>query len=291
MIRRLVFAATFALAVPSGVVAQDAPDLAARTQAAREAEETGRLMADVQQAAAVAQLQYSGMVQGQFGDGYLGAIALPGDALGVWDTVIVSRQGDGPDAPLVALAEYEISQGQILSETIHQPGEQPVLDGSASAMAQARLFAPRAVIAAGFTSFCAADGAGGPGVTFATIVLPPREDGSFQAYVLNGPIEPGAVPLGKHFRLNFDQFGLSGTPELVADTCELVTWQEPADAALASQVYVTQDTGAAAPDAVHAYLSTLMPMRLGVLTGDTIWPIAQGMIAPPVPAAQAAPAP
>ncbi len=91
-------------------------------------------------------------------------------------------------------------------------------------MAQARYFAPRAVLASGSSAFCLDEESARQAVTFATVVLPPREDGSFDAYVLNGPIEDGAIPLGRHYRVGFDAFGIDGAPELVTDTCEVVTW-------------------------------------------------------------------
>lgn len=280
---RFLIALGLAFAVPAHLAAQDVSE--EQLEAARLAEETGRLMAEVQAATAVAQLQYTGMTEGALWAGYLGAIAMPGSQGGVWDTVIVARRGEGPDAMLVALAEYQVAEGAILSETIHLGSEAPVLDGPASAMAQARIFAPRAVLAAGHTTFCADEGATSPAVTFTTIVLPPREDGSFSAYVLNGPIEAGAIPLGKHFRVSFDQFGISGEPELVTDTCEVVTWDQSAD--LAMQVYVTEFPGADAPSEIHGFLSSLLPMSLGVVTGDLIWPMAGGGFAEPVPAAEA----
>ncbi|KLE33882.1 hypothetical protein [Aurantiacibacter luteus] len=285
---RLLTVAALALAVPAApLFAQEVPDLAARSELARKAEETGRLMADVQDATALAQRQYAGMTEGAITAGYMGAIAMPGDAPGVWDTVIVGRRegagAEGEDAPLVALAEYEISNGEILSEVLHLPADAPLLDGQASAMAQARMFAPRAVIAAGNRSFCTSGEA--DVVAFSTIVLPPREDGSFDAYLLNGPIEAGAIPLGKHFRVAFDAFGIDGTPVLLTDTCEVVTWDTSADTAM--NVYVTDYRGGTAPNEIHAFISTLLPMSLGVVTGDEIWPMAGGMIAPPVPAAEA----
>ncbi|GGD56452.1 hypothetical protein GCM10011411_15600 [Aurantiacibacter arachoides] len=286
MYRLLAAAAALALATPAlPVLAQDTLDIAGRSEAARAAEETGRLMVDVQNATAIAQQQYAGMTENAVTAGYMGAIAMPGEALGVWDTVIVGRRGEAEDAPFVALAEYEIAGGEITGEVIHTLADAPLLDGRASAMAQARLFAPRAVIAAGNTGFCVGDGAQGSTVVFSTIVLPPREDGSFDAYVLNGPIEPGAIPLGKHFRVSFDAFGIDGEPTLLTDTCEVVTWDPAADTAM--NVYVTEYAGGSAPNEIHAFVSSLLPMSLGVVTGDEIWPMAGGMIAPPVPAAEA----
>ena len=175
-----------------------------------------------------------------------------------------------------------------IPELIHLPGQTPVVDGQVAAMAQARGFAPRAVLAAGNSVFCASDAEGASNtsaVTFATIVLPPRPDGSFDAYVLNGPIEEGAIPLGKHFRVGFDAFGLAGEPELVTDTCEVVTW-DSSDADLAMSVYVTEYDGTA-PTPIHVFISSLLPMSMGVVTGDIIWPMAGGAIAAPVPAAEA----
>lgn len=283
---RILAAAALALALPAALAAQDIPDLASRSQAAREAEEIARLMGEVQDAVGLAQAQYAGMTGGTPGPGYQGAIAYPTADLGVWRAVIVGQQGDGPDAAYLALAEYEFAQGQILSETIYPAEALPPLDGTASAMAQARNFAPRAVIAAGYNAFCLDDSADAQSVTFATIVLPPREDGSFDAYVLNGPLEEGAMPLGRHYRVGFDQFGLQGTPELVTDTCEVVTWNA-ANPDLAMNVYVTEYPDGPAPTPVHAFISRLLPMSMGVVTGDIIWPMAGGMIAPPVPAAEA----
>lgn len=286
MFRYLIVTA-LAFAWPLPLAAQDVSE--ERIEAARLAEETGRLMADVQDATALAQRQYAGMVEGAITGGYLGAIAMLGESADVWDTVIVGRHGEGEDAPLVALAEYQVSQGRIVSEIIHLGAEAPLLDGAASAMAQARLFAPRAVMASGNASFCADEGSGGNSVTLATIVLPQRADGTFEAYVLNGPIENGAVPIGKHYRVSFDRFGLSGEPQLVTDTCEVVTWDPDAD--LAMNVYVTEHSGAATPNEVHSFISSLLPMSLGVVTGDLIWPMAGGAIAAPVPAAEAGYAP
>jgi len=295
MIRTLALA--FALTLPAPLAAQDTPDLDARIQSAAEAQEIARLMSEVQGAATAAQIQYSGMVAGAFGPGYQGAIALPAEVPGTWRAIIVGRRSDAPDAPYLGLAEYEVSDGRIISEVIHPTNALPELDGTASAMAQARNFAPRAVIAAGYSSFCAAesgeDGAQ-PSVTFATIVLPPRENGTFDAYVLNGPIEDGAIPLGKHFRVSFDSYGLDGEPVPVTDTCEVVTW-DASDPELAQElamsVYVTEYAGADAPSPIHAFVSRLLPMSMGVVTGDIVWPMAGGVIGDPVPAAEAGYAP
>lgn len=291
----LGFALTLAAALilPAPLAAQDDPALDARIESAAEAQQIARLMGEVQDAVTAAQIQYSGMVAGAFGPGYQGAIALPTETPGTWRAMIVGRRSDAPDAPYLALAEYQVSGGQILSEVIYPSGAIPELGGPASAMAQARNFAPRAVIAAGHSSFCVADNVADgeqPSVTFATIVLPPRDNGTFDAYVLNGPIEEGAIPLGKHFRVGFDSFGLDGEPELVTDTCEVVTWDAD-NPELAMSVYVTEYDGADVPSPVHAFVSSLLPMSMGVVTGDIIWPMAGGAIADPVPAAEAGYAP
>ena len=275
------FALALALTLPAPVLAQDAASAAAPTaqdDALREAQEKGRQMAQVQRATALAQRQFAGMTGGDFSGGYQGAIALPGAQPDSWVAIIVGQRGDGADAPLVALGEYEIADGAIVSEVIHPIGTAPTLDGAASAMAQARSFAPRAVLAAGHREFCG-DGADG-GVNFVTIVLPPDENGRLDAYVLNGPVEDGAIPLGKHFRVGFDEFGLDGEPELITESCEVVTWQAN-DQALARQLYPTRHSGGTAPEALHVFLSTLIPMQLGVVVGDTLWPIADGTIGAP----------
>lgn len=278
---RILTAIAVAAALPIPLAAQEAsPDALA---AAQEAQQTGRQMAQVQAAVALAQRQYAGMTGGNIGAEYQGAIALPGAQPDSWLAIIVGRRGDGREAELVALGEYEIAGGALVSEAVHLLAEAPVLDGTASAMAQARAFAPRAIIAAGNSTFCAAGD--GDSVTFATIVMPVREDGTFDAWVLNGPIEDGAIPLGRHFRVGFDEFGLDGDPELVTDTCETVTW-DAADPDLAMSVYVTRFDGDA-PTPIHAYVSSLLPMSMGVVTGDLIWPMAGGTIAAPVPAAEA----
>lgn len=286
MIRTLAFALAAACVLPAPLAAQDAPDPEASMQAATEAQEIAQLMVTVQDAVALAQTQYAGMTSGNPGPGYQGAIALPTEIPDVWLAVIVGKRSDAPDADYLALAEYEVLDGRIIAEIIHPANAIPILDGSGAAMAQARSFAPRAVLASGQSAFCAADSAERPSVTFATIVLPPRSNGTFDAYVLNGPIEEGAIPLGKHFRVGFDGFGLDGEPELVTDTCEVVTW-DPADPDLAMSVYVTEYEGADAPSPVHIYVSSLLPMSMGVVTGEIIWPMAGGMIAAPVPAAEA----
>ena len=287
MIRTLAIAAAFLL--PAPLAAQDAPDLDSRIQAANEAQEIAQLMVTVQDAVSLAQTQYAGMTAGNAGPGYQGAVALPTETPDVWLAVIVGRRSDAPDADYLALAEYEILDGRIIAEIIHPTDAIPILDGPASAMAQARGFAPRAVLASGQSAFCVADeaeGAAQPSLTFATIVLPPRSNGTFDAYVLNGPIENGAIPLGKHFRVGFDSFGLDGEPELVTDTCEVVTW-DPAGPDLAMSVYVTEYDGGDAPTPVHAFVSSLLPMSMGVVTGETLWPMAGGVIGGPVPAAEA----
>ncbi len=289
MIRTLALALSAAALWSAPLAAQDAPDLGERIRAAGEAQEIAQLMIKVQTASALAQAQYAGMTAGNPGPGYQGAIALPTETPDVWLAVIVGRRSDAPDADYLALAEYEIQDGRIIGEIIHPANAIPLLDGPGSAMAQARSFAPRAVLASGQSAFCATDDAAEdtqPTLTFATIVLPPRPGGTFDAYVLNGPIEEGAIPLGKHFRVGFDSFGLDGEPELVTDTCEVVTW-DAANPDLAMSVYVTEYDGADAPSPVHVYVSSLLPMSMGVVTGDMIWPMSGGMIADPVPAAEA----
>ncbi len=265
-------------------------DLDQRMAAARQAEATARMLADVQRASAIAQQQYAGMTGGDFGDGYRGAVAFPGEGLGVWNVVIAAARGEGAQAPLVALAEYEIAQDEILSETMHDSADAPPLSGTALVMARAKYVAPRAVIAAPDAGYCldgepAEEGAS-HSVIYIPIVLPPAEDGTMEAYVLNGPIAEGSVPLGKHYRVTFDEFGQVGTPTVVTDTCEVVTW-DPADPEVATSIYVTQYEGGSQPNALQTFISSQLPMSLGVVTGDIVWPLTGGMIAPPVPAAQA----
>lgn len=288
---RILFAAAFALTAPTLVFAQDTmpADLAERNASAREAEATARVMADVQQASAVAQRQYAGMTGGAFGDGYRGAVAFPSDTPGGWMVMIVAARGEGAQAPLVALAEYEIAQGQILSETLHDGAQAPALSGIAEQMARAKYIAPRAVIASPSASYCldgeAAEPDGNHSISYIPIVLPPDETGALVAYVLNGPIAESAVPLGKHYRVAFDKFGQIGDPEIVTDTCEVITWDAD-DPELAMKVYATEHALGSAPTAVHSFISSQLPMSMGVVTGDIIWPMSGGMIASPVPAAE-----
>ena len=289
---RIIVTAAVVLAAPISALAQDAmpTDLAERSAQAREAEATARIMADVQTASAVAQRQYAGMTDGEFGDGYRGAIAYPSEALDVWNVVIVAARGEGPQAPLVAHAEYEIGQGSILSETLHDSADAPALTGIALQMARAKYVAPRAVIASSSASYCLdgepAEAGGSDSVSYIPLVLPPDETGAMEAYVLNGPIAEGAVPLGKHYRVSFDEFGQIGEPEIVTDTCEVVTW-DANDPDITTKVYATEYSQGSAPTAIHAFISSQLPMNMGVVTGDIIWPMSGGMIAPPVPAAEA----
>lgn len=292
MIRTLFLATAIALAMPAPALAQDGmpEDLAERMAAARSAEEIARQLVAVQEASAAAQQQYAGMTGGAFGDGYRGAVAFPSDELGVWNVVLVAARGEGAQAPLVALAEYEVTQGEILGEVLHEAAEAPPLTGTALQMARAKYVAPRAVIAAPGVGYCL-DGAPAEegsthSVSYIPIVLPPDETGSMEAYVLNGPIAEGSVPLGKHYRVRFDEFGQVGEPEIVTDTCEVITWSAE-DPELAMSVYVTEYDDGIAPSAIHAFISAQLPMSVGVVTGNIIWPMAGGMIAPPVPAAEA----
>ncbi len=290
MIRSLIPALLPALllVLPASALAQDGmPDnLAERMEGAREAQAVAAVMGDVLQANAIAQRQYSGMVAGQLGDRYRGAVSIPADEDGTWLSVIVGQPG-GEDAPLVALAEYLIADGTIQNEQLYLSGERPELEGDLLAMARAQVVAPRAVIASPETSVCLnGEEAEGASVTYLTIALPPAEDGAFNTYVLNGPLENGAIPLGKHYRVHFDEFGVIGDPELVTDTCEVVTWDDE-NPDLASLVYVTEYPEGEWPNAVQTFISQLVPMSIGVVTGDIIWPMAGGTIAPPVPATEA----
>jgi hypothetical protein len=286
---RPALAAALLLATPLPLFAQESlptDEIAARSQAARHAEEVARQMAESQHAVAVAQRQFVGMSGGEISAGYRGAVAYPSTTLGVWQVAIIGQVGPGRDAPMVALAAYEIAQDEILGETIYPGGDAPYLAEDALAMARALREAPRAVLALPNTGLCIDDedaAAGGlPRVSFATIVLPPRADGTFDAYVLNGPIQPGAFPLGKHFRVPFDQFGQVGEPVLLTDTCEVVTWDE-ADPDLASRAYVTEFADSDAPNEIHAFVSSQVPIRMGIVAGGQLWAMREGMIAPPVP--------
>ena len=275
MIRFALAVAALALSAP--LAAQDAaPDALA---AAQQAQATAAQMAEVQAATALAQMQFAAMNTGALDDSYQGAIAMPGAEDNSWLAIIVGKRGTGPDAPHVALAEYEIVDGAIISEIIHLPGNAPELDGNASAMAQARAFAPRAVLASRSAAFCTIGEA--DVVSFSTIVMPVREDGRFDAYVLNGPIENGAIPLGRHFKVSFDEFGLSGEPELLTDTCEVVTW-DSAVSDHSGNAYVTDIRADRVPNEIHAFISGLLPMTLAVASGERVWPVTGGMIAEPV---------
>lgn len=290
MIRTLL-SASLLLALPTAAVAQAAPpdDMAQRMEGARAAQETARVMAEVLQANAVAQRQYAGMVAGALAGGFRGAVSMPGDEPGLWLTTVVGQPGGADDAPLMALADYEIAGGAIRSETIYPSGERQPLDGDLLAMARAQIVAPRAVIASPTASFCVdgeetAEGAN-TSVTLLTVALPPGENAAFDTYVLNGPFEGSSIPLGKHYRVHFDEFGQVGHPELVTDTCEVVAWDE-ADPHLASRVYITDYEGGDWPNAVQVFVSTQLPMRMGVVTGDIVWPMASGTVAAPVPTAE-----
>jgi hypothetical protein len=289
---RTLFTACLLLALPAPLAAQDVmPDnLTERIEGARAAQETARVMGEVLAANAVAQRQYAGMAPGALAGGFRGAVSMPGDEPGVWLTTIVGQPGGANDAPLMALADYEIADGAVRSEMIYPSGEAQPLDGDLLAMARAQIVAPRAVIASPTASFCLdgeemAAGAN-TSVTFLTVALPPGENAAFDTYVLNGPFEGASIPLGKHYRVHFDEFGQVGQPELVTDTCEVVAWDEN-DPDLASRVYVTEDGGGDWPNAVQVFVSAQLPMRMGVVTGDLLWPMAGGMIGAPVPAAEA----
>lgn len=289
MIRTLLTACLlFAATTP--LQAQEAPaaTMAERIEGARAAQETARIMGEVLAANAIAQRQYAGMVVGALAGGLRGAVSIPGTEPGVWLTTIVGQPGGAEDGALVALADYKIANGAIRSETIYPAGQARLLDGDLLAMARAQIVAPRAVIASPAASFCI-DGeettAGhDTSVTFLTVALPPMESAAFDTYVLNGPFEPGAIPLGKHYRIHFDEFGQVGQPELLTNTCEVVTWNE-ADDDLASRIYVTPYDQGEWPNPVQAFISAQLPLTLGVRTGEVIWPIAGGTIGAPVPAA------
>ncbi len=293
MIRTTIAAALLAVS-PTALLAQEtAPGTAQPRSAEAEAEaaqETAGIMAKVLESNAIAQRQFAGMTAGAQISGLRGAVSMPGDKADIWLTTIVGQENGAPDAPLVAMADYEIANGVIRKETIYEAGMRPVLEGDLAAMARAQIVAPRAVIASPTAAFCRdgeeATDATGASVTFLTIALPPREDASFDAYVLNGPFEGTAIPLGKHYRISFDEYGQVGEPELLTDNCEVVSWDAD-DPDLDTKVYVTDYSGSNAPSAVHAFLSTQLPLRLGVVTGDLIWPVGGGMIAAPVPAAEA----
>lgn len=290
MIRILAVCAALTLAAPLAAQQAMPDDMAERMAEARSSEETARILLEMQQASAAAQQQFMGMTGAEFADGYRGAVAFPGEELGVWNVVLVSAIGEGADASLVALAEYEVGQGEILAETLHEPGSYPALTGTALEMARAKYVAPRAVIAATGTSYCIegmpASEDATRSVSYIPLVLPPDESGAMQVYVLNGPIAEGSVPLGKHYRVRFDEFGQVGEPELLTDTCEVINW-DPADPELSTSVYVTEFPEGRAPSVIHTFLSAQVPMNMGVVTGGIIWPMASGMIAPPVPVTDA----
>ena len=268
--------------LPAPALAQDntepaaaSPSAAERVIAARRAEATGQQLIAVQRAAARAQLQYLGMVGGTPPARYAGAVVLPGETPDSWDVIITARMSDAPDTDYVALAEYGVSGDTITSEVLHAAGMRPILDGTASALAQARSFAPRAVVAAGHTSFCAADEEA-TGVSFVTIVLPPDADGRFSAYVLNGPIDESAVPLGKHFRVDFDAFGLSGEPILLNDGCEVIPLRRDTGEAITGG-YGTE-FGGDVPTELHVFLTGQMQRSLTLVTPGGPWSIADGVI-------------
>lgn len=288
MIRTFLLFAALAGASPVGAQEAMPADLTERLTQARAAEATAHMMIDMQEAIGAAQMQYMGMTGASaFGDGFRGAVAYPSQDSGAWHVVLVTARGEGSQADLKMLAEYEVAQGQILAETLYDAGEDADLTGIALQMARAKYVAPRAVIAAPGVGYCL-DGEpaaqGSPrSVSYVPLVLPPDENGEIDAYVLNGPIAEGAVPLGKHYRVHFDEFGQVGEPEIVTDTCEVITWQ-PDDQDLTSSVYLTELEEGAAPSVIHAFISASLPMRLGVVTGDLIWPIADGTIAAPLTA-------
>ncbi|RPF72102.1 hypothetical protein [Aurantiacibacter spongiae] len=276
------------LTAPSVATAQEPAvqgDMAARTAGARHSEDIGRQMTAVQAATASALTQYLGMT-GAGDEGLMGAVALPSDTPEVWTVhVIAERAGE-----IVSLADYETSHGEILAETIHRDNPPP-LTGPAHQMALAQAMAARKVFDSDPESFCVggendAGDTAAPSIALTTIVLPPDAQGVAMAYVLNGPFEEGSIPLGQHFRVPFYAEGVSGEVERMTSGCEVVTWNA-ADPDLAMSVYVTDYPGGAWPNEVHAFLSGQLPMSLGVVTGEIIWPMAGGAIAPPVPAAEA----
>lgn len=118
------------------------------------------------------------------------------------------------------------------------------------------------------------------------VALPPDDSGQIAVYLLNFPGTENAVPLGGHFRVMIGADDQAGPLETLTDGCDIAAW-DPEDAQLMMRVYVTEYALDDHPTEIHSLISKRLPMSMGVITGDIIWPMAGGYFAPPVPAAEA----
>ena len=125
------------------------------------------------------------------------------------------------------------------------------------------------------------------GATAHTPVLVPARSGAGQElYLLNTPGSARSFPLGGHYRLSVAPDGELGPLTDLSGTCESIAW-DPEDPQLPMRVYVTTYAPGSHPNEIHSFVSSQLPMSLGVITGELIWPMAGGYFAPPVPASEA----
>ncbi|GAA0285397.1 hypothetical protein GCM10009127_28920 [Alteraurantiacibacter aestuarii] len=123
-------------------------------------------------------------------------------------------------------------------------------------------------------------------VAFQPVVLPQEADGRTPVYLVNTSGKERSFALGENFRVMIGPNDEIGPVEPLTQGCETIEW-DPDNPELGLSVFVTRYDMGRNPSEIHFLASSRLPMSMGVITGDLIWPMAGGFTAGPVPAAEA----
>jgi hypothetical protein len=111
-----------------------------------------------------------------------------------------------------------------------------------------------------------------------TVVLPPRADGTYPAYVMSAATQTGRFPAGGHWRFDFDGQGKLVAHRGFTKSCIDVVTGLPGKTAVGYGVSHSLDTQ---PTEVHVFVSYNVPIKLFVIIepGNNLWEIDRGKVA------------
>ncbi len=174
------------------------------------------------------------------------------------------------DGRTFAFARYWMAGSSVRRGGLVGPDEDAALSPLALKLVEMR---GKAIAAAGeHKAFIC--GKGNPN----TVVLPPRADGSFPAYVMSGATQTGRFPAGGHSRFDFDANGQLIAHRDFTKSCIDVVTGLPGKTAVGYGVSHSLDPQ---PTEMHVFVSYNVPIKLFVIIepGNNLWEIDRGKVA------------
>lgn len=255
----------------------------------RTVEANAQTIAEIFLAERTTEQRLTALTSGSLPLGYYGNAVIPAGHDGVWRVVYLIS--DGQD--LAVDAEFEVAEGQILSEAIYPADARPPASALARNIAIAQVLALGAVYPRLSGELCLrrkSANSSANAASFSFVTLPPTGEGKTTVYVLNGPFDTGFIPLGKHYRVLVDPKTQSVEATALSSSCGEVALNKDRIGDPVT-VEITEPADAVAPVEMSAFLSNLLPKgsTLNVRAGSEVWPIVDGIIGSPHPASANSP--